>query len=67
MPRQPSVHARTAGLFALWLLLCTVSFGALAQPRAWLDRDAVNAGETVTLNIETTSLSGAGPDYSPLT
>lgn len=66
MPRMPSVHVRTAGLFALRLLLCAASFGALAQPRAWLDRDTVNAGETVTLNIETTSLSGAGPDYSPL-
>lgn len=66
MPRMPSAHVRTAAAFALWLLLCAVSFGAIAQPRAWLDRDSMNAGETVTLNIETTSLSGAGPDYAPL-
>ncbi|SFK40642.1 Oxygen tolerance [Lysobacter sp. cf310] len=65
MPRMPSFHVRTAAALALWLL-CAVSFGAMAQPRAWLDRDSMNAGETVTLNIETTSLSGAGPDYAPL-
>ncbi|NUO76711.1 MAG: protein BatD, partial [Lysobacter sp.] len=63
---MPSFHVRTVGQFALWLLLCLASAGALAQPRAWLDRDSMNAGETVTLNIETTSVAGAGPDYSPL-
>ncbi|WP_332840109.1 BatD family protein [Stenotrophomonas sp. Iso1] len=37
---------------------------AHAQTRAWLDRDSVNQGETVTLNIETDQ--SAAPDYTPL-
>ena len=45
-------------------LLLLASLGAAAQPRAWLDRDRIGAGETVTLNIETTASSG--PDYTPL-
>ncbi len=48
---------------ALVLMLC-LSAGASAQTRAWLDRDRIALGETVTLNIETTS-SGE-PDYTPL-
>lgn len=45
-------------------LLLLASLAAVAQPRAWLDRDRIGAGETVTLNIETTG--AAAPDYSPL-
>jgi len=45
-------------------LLLLASLGAIAQPRAWLDRDRIGAGETVTLNIETTGTTA--PDYSPL-
>lgn len=44
--------------------LLVASLGAAAQPRAWLDRDRIGAGETVTLNIETTA--AAAPDYTPL-
>ncbi|MDQ3618178.1 MAG: BatD family protein, partial [Pseudomonadota bacterium] len=47
-----------------------MSAAAVAQDgdaiRAWLDRDRVGFGETVTLNIETTSVVSAAPDYSPL-
>ena len=45
-------------------LLRLASLGAAAQPRAWLDRDRIGAGETVTLNIETASTTA--PDYTPL-
>ncbi|MBB1060186.1 BatD family protein [Lysobacter spongiae] len=38
---------------------------ASAAPRAWLDRDRIVLGETVTLNVEAGLLSSA-PDYSPL-
>lgn len=49
-----------------WLLMLFLLLpGALqAQTRAWLDRAQVEAGETVTLNIQT-DVDGA-PDYSPL-
>lgn len=45
-----------------WLLL-GVSSLAQAQPRAWLDRDAISDTDTVTLNIET---DAGAPDYAPL-
>lgn len=45
-----------------WLLL-GVSSLAHAQPRAWLDRDAISDTDTVTLNIET---DAGAPDYAPL-
>src|SRR3989339_78453 len=49
-----------------WLLAAAALLAAPAhaEPRAWLDRDRIAMGETVTLNIETTA-SGA-PDYAPL-
>ena len=48
----------------LLLLLSLASLAASAQTRAWLDRDRIALGETVTLNIETDA--GAAPDYDPL-
>lgn len=50
-----------AWLFALTLLLPAA---VQAQTRAWLDRAQVEAGETVTLNIQTDS--DGVPDYAPL-
>ncbi|WP_449467589.1 BatD family protein [Stenotrophomonas humi] len=54
--------------FNQWALLCLLtcmSAGMVqAQTRAWLDRDSVNQGETVTLNIETDQ--GEAPDFTPL-
>lgn len=50
--------------FITCVLLLLASLGAAAQPRAWLDRDRIGEGETVTLNIETTA--AAAPDYTPL-
>lgn len=46
------------------LLLCLATGMATAQTRAWLDRDRIAFGETVTLNIETDQ--SATPDYGPL-
>jgi hypothetical protein len=54
-----------ARLFAL-LLLAACALPALAQTRAWLDRDRIALGETTTLNIETDQATTPSPDYSPL-
>ncbi|HJW47402.1 MAG TPA: BatD family protein [Lysobacter sp.] len=53
-------------LLRAWLVLVLAALAApaFAQPRAWLDRDQINAGETVTLNIEGPGISR--PDYAPL-
>ncbi|HEY0506393.1 MAG TPA: BatD family protein, partial [Lysobacter sp.] len=51
---------------ALLALLSLASLDASAQVRAWLDRDRIAMGETVTLNIETTATTVAEPDYAPL-
>ena len=67
----PSIHAsparrtdRAVSRVLVVLLLSLASLNVAAQARAWLDRDRIGDGETVTLNIEST---GAGtPDYSPL-
>ena len=48
----------------LALLLCA-SMAAHAQTRAWLDREQITDGDTVTLNIESDAGGGA-PDYAPL-
>ena len=48
---------------ALLLWLCVLP--AIAQTRAWLDRDRITYGETVTLNIET-GLDVRQVDYRPL-
>src|SRR5262249_39507602 len=34
--------------------------------RAWLDRDTMHMGETVTLNVEATDATGGQPDFSAL-
>lgn len=56
-PSRPLLLALLA-----WLLLAPTL--ALAETRAWLDRDSIELGESVTLNIETDA--GARPDYAPL-
>ena len=50
--------------FPVMAVLALATFAVAAQPRAWLDRDRIGLGETVTLNIETTQ--AAAPDYAPL-
>jgi len=49
----------------LVLLLALGALPAPAQTRAWLDREQITYGETVTLNIETTA-SVQQIDYRPL-
>src|SRR5690606_9806328 len=48
----------------LAFLLALVPAAASAETRAWLDRDRIELGETVTLNIETDGPDR--PDYAPL-
>ncbi|QSX78632.1 BatD family protein [Agrilutibacter solisilvae] len=61
---MPSFRARpvVAALLAL-LVMALLPVSAQAQ-RAWLDRDQIRLGETVTLNIQ--SDDGGAPDYAPL-
>src|SRR5690606_32102717 len=67
--RRATVTMRTA--IARWpaLVLClcalAVAGDAAAAVRAWLDRDSVVLGETVTLNVEGDS-AGVAPDFSVL-
>lgn len=50
-----------------WLLALAGSAAVhAAEVRAWLDRDALELGETVTLNIEAKSGGTAQPDFSVL-
>ena len=55
------------GRFGMWwvLLLWLVLLPAHATTRAWLDREQVALGESVTLSIETDQ-AAARPDLSPL-
>ena len=56
--------SRTSLQVVLLVLLSLWCVAAAAQPRAWLDRDRIAAGETVTLNI--LAEGGGAPDYAPL-
>ena len=51
MTRSTNMHRRwpssLLAVLLLWLPLL-----AWAQPRAWLDRDRIAMGDTVTLNVE---------------
>jgi hypothetical protein len=57
-------YATIAQRALMFLLLALCALPAFAQTRAWLDRDRINANETVTLNIRTDGM--ARPDYDPL-
>lgn len=50
----------------LCLALMTFSAGAFAQVRAWLDRDRINADESLVLSIQLEGVAGSGPNYGPL-
>jgi hypothetical protein len=64
LPGRRQWAGRAALQLAVLLLLSLLSSSVFAQARAWLDRDRIAFGETVTLNIETES--SAAPDYTPL-
>jgi hypothetical protein len=51
---------RLVAVLALWCAWTT----ALAAPEAWLDRNRIALGDTVTLHVATTG--GAAPDFAPL-
>ncbi|MCR6700494.1 MAG: BatD family protein [Dokdonella sp.] len=56
------------GLFAALLSLC-IAVPALAADegvRAWLDRDTMHLGESVTLNVESQGGAAGQPDFSVL-
>lgn len=58
---------RWMGWFLLCLLLPALGWAADApSARAWLDRDTIRVGETVTLNVEAALGFGAQPDFSVL-
>ena len=59
---KPYASVAQRAFVFLVVALCTLP--AFAQTRAWLDRDRINANETVTLNIRTDGM--ARPDYDPL-
>lgn len=50
----------------LCLALMGFSAGAFAQVRAWLDRDRINADESIVLSIQLDGVAGSGPNYGPL-
>ena len=65
-PSRP-MASRLFARASLLLLLVLASLPAAAQVRAWLDRDRIAMGETVTLNIESTAATtSTEPDYAPL-
>ena len=48
-------------------LLCFAAMAQAAQVRAWLDRNTMQLGETVTLNVEVAdSATAAQPDFASL-
>lgn len=55
---------RVALRLGLALLLLCAAVPAVAQVRAWLDRERIELGQTATLSIESTGT--AAPDYAPL-
>jgi len=60
---------KTLMAFALALIAFTMIAPARADApsvRAWLDRDTMHMGETVTLNVEATGDTGGQPDFSAL-
>ena len=50
----------------LCVLLLATGVAAHAQTRAWIDRDSIALGETLTLNVETDDAGAGAPDWSPL-
>ncbi|HEX3896776.1 MAG TPA: BatD family protein [Rudaea sp.] len=61
-----SGRMRCCVIAALWLTMASICAHG-AEVRAWLDRNAMQLGETVTLNVEVANASSdAKPDFSAL-
>jgi BatD DUF11 like domain len=61
------MSARLARIFFFFAALCVGIAAHAAEVRAWLDRNAMQLGETVTLNVEVSGDSSATkPDFSAL-
>lgn len=60
------LQRRRAWLAMSIVVLALLPGPALAAVRAWLDRDSVPLGQSVTLNIETDQGAVGSPDYTPL-
>lgn len=58
-------YLRRVMLVLLLVPLLALPASAAEQARAWLDRDSMQLGETVTLNVETNGAVGE-PDFTPL-
>ncbi len=54
------------GVLLLLVMLPLALADDAAPVRAWLDRDTMRLGETVTLNVETSGVGTAQPDFSAL-
>ena len=50
----------------IWMLLAVLPAHASADARAWLDRNSMQLGETVTLNVETDDSTASEPDFGVL-
>lgn len=60
-------YRNTFCIIVLFAALCVLRNAAAAEARAWLDRNSMQLGETVTLNVELADSSSAGqPDFSAL-
>ncbi|MFI4968594.1 MAG: BatD family protein [Lysobacterales bacterium] len=65
MRRLPIRRGAWSAMCAL-LLFVVCATAATPDVRAWLDRDTMQLGETVTLNVEAQDGSSAQPDFSAL-
>ncbi len=57
---------RSRWLVLIALLVIVPLHAATPAVRAWLDRDTMHLGETVTLNLEAEGDTGGQPDFAPL-
>jgi hypothetical protein len=55
-----------AALVVLLLVVATLESAHAAEVRAWLDRESMQLGETVALNIEASGTGAGAPDFSVL-
>src|SRR6185503_12073949 len=61
------MSSKAARIVAMLFALLTGIDAHAAQVRAWLDRNSMQLGETVTLNVEVSDNAGAAqPDFNAL-